>query len=119
MKQHIVIKRVYEAAAKSDGFRVLVDRIWPRGVSKEAAEVDEWAKELAPSPLLRKWFGHDPERWAEFQKKYRAELGENDAVAGFLEAHKGRKKITLIYAAKDEAHNHALVLQHYLETHDK
>jgi uncharacterized protein YeaO (DUF488 family) len=111
----IRIKRVYEEPAKSDGYRVLVDRIWPRGITKEAAAVDEWQKEIAPSTALRKWFGHDPERWKEFQKQYREELKHNKAVAEFVENHQDKKHLTLVYGAKDEAHTHALVLQQYLE----
>ncbi len=111
----IKIKRAYEEPAKADGYRVLVDRIWPRGITKEAAAVDEWQKEIAPSTALRKWFGHDPERWKEFQQRYRDELKHNEAVTAFMEAHQGTKVLTLVYGAKDEAHNHALVLQQYLE----
>lgn len=114
MKMSIKIKRVYDAPSGSDGYRILVDRIWPRGISKAAAAVDEWRKELAPSTPLRKWFGHDPALWEDFQKKYKAELKRNEAVAAFIEDHKDRKLLTLVYAAKDEAHNHALVLQRYL-----
>lgn len=94
---------------------MLVDRLWPRGIKKEEADVDEWNKDLAPSPQLRKWFGHDPALWTEFQKKYKAELKENDAVADFVEGHEDKKVITLVYGAKDEEHNHAIVLQHYLQ----
>ena len=115
MMRTIKIKRVYEAPVKADGYRVLVDRVWPRGITKEAAAVKEWQKEIAPSTALRKWFGHDPERWKEFQKRYRDELKHNEAVIQFIEAHQSTKVLTLVYAAKDEAHNHALVLQHYLE----
>lgn len=111
----IKIKRVYESPAKSDGHRVLVDRIWPRGITKEAAAVDEWPKEIAPSTALRKWFGHEPERWEEFQKKYKEELKHNKAVETFIEDHRKTGPLTLVYAAKDEAHTHALVLQRYLE----
>jgi uncharacterized protein YeaO (DUF488 family) len=111
----IKIKRVYTEPAKSDGYRVLVDRIWPRGITKEAAAVDEWQKEIAPSTALRKWFGHDPERWKEFQQKYREELKHNEAVDAFIESYKDKKLVTLVYGAKDEAHTHALVLQQYLE----
>lgn len=115
MKPTIKTKRVYEAPSKEDGVRVLVDRLWPRGMKKEAAHIKEWAKELAPTADLRTWFGHDPERWPEFQRKYRAELKKNPAVAPFTEAHKDSKVITLVYGAKDEEHNQALVLQEFLE----
>ena len=114
MKPAIHIKRAYEPHAKTDGFRVLVDRLWPRGIKKEDAAVGEWAKDLAPTNELRKWFGHDPERWKEFQQKYKAELKNNPAVNSFVDAHKNEKTITLVYSAKDEAHNQAVVLQNYL-----
>lgn len=115
MQPQIRIKRVYEPPLKKDGYRVLVDRLWPRGLEKEAAALDEWAKNLAPTAALRKWFGHDPELWAPFQRKYKAELAKNAAVADFLEQHRNRELLTLVYGAKDEAHNHAIVLQQYLE----
>jgi uncharacterized protein YeaO (DUF488 family) len=118
MKPDIKIKRVYEAPSKNDGYRVLVDRIWPRGITKEAATLDEWARDIAPSAALRKWYGHKPELWAEFQRKYTAELKQNEAIKAFAAEHKDRKLLTLIYAAKDEAHTHALVLQHFLEKDD-
>ncbi|HMH22027.1 MAG TPA: DUF488 family protein [Puia sp.] len=114
MKPVIKIKRVYEKAAKSDGVRILVDRLWPRGLTKEAAAIDAWEKELAPTTELREWFGHDPAVWPEFQKKYQAELKKNEAVDPFIEGHEDVKLITLVYGAKDEAHTHALVLQKYL-----
>ncbi len=110
----IKIKRIYEDAEKSDGHRILVDRLWPRGIKREVAAIDAWEKDLAPSPALRTWFGHKPERWTEFQRRYKEELQENDYVTTFLTAHKKDKTLTLVYAAKDEAHTHALVLQEYL-----
>lgn len=116
-KPIIQIKRSYEEARKADGVRVLVDRIWPRGVTKEAAKIDEWAKELAPTTELRKWFGHKPEFWPAFQEKYLAELKKNEAVASFIKAHHADKKISLIYSAKDEEHNQALVLQEFFNAH--
>ncbi len=109
------IKRAYEKPLKKDGYRVLVDRLWPRGIKKEEAALDEWAKDLAPSAHLRKWFGHEVVLWDEFQKKYKAELRHNEAVDAFVETHADRKLITLVYGAKDEAHNHAIVLQQFLE----
>ena len=115
MTQAIFIKRVYEKSSKKDGLRILVDRLWPRGLSKDKAAIDEWAKELAPTAELRKWFGHKPERWKEFQRKYTAELTKNNAVAEFVEAHKKDKLLTLLYAGKDEAHTHALLLQQFLQ----
>lgn len=111
----ITIKRAYDKPLQKDGYRVLVDRLWPRGVEKEAAALDEWAKDLAPSVQLRKWWQHDPALWTEFQKQYKAELRQNKAVADFSERHKDKKVITLVYGAKDTEHNHALVLQQYLE----
>lgn len=115
MKTKLSIKRVYEEASKADGCRVLVDRLWPRGLKKEDAAVDEWAKGLAPTQELRKWFGHDPEKWKEFQKKYKAELKKNEAVKTFITDHKSEKHITLLYGAKDEEHNQATVLKDFLE----
>lgn len=113
----ISLKRAYETAEKSDGTRVLVDRIWPRGVTKDEADIDLWAKDVAPSTQLRKWFGHDPEKWSEFQKKYRSELKGNPALSEIKKlTRKGH--VTLIYAAKDELHNQALVLKQVLESDD-
>lgn len=111
----ITVKRVYEKASKSDGRRILVDRIWPRGVSKADARIDDWLKELAPSTALRAWFNHDPARWAEFQRRYARELDANaEALAG-LRRHAEAGPVTLVYAARDERHNNALALKHYLE----
>ena len=115
MKPVIHIKRAYEKPLKKDGCRILVDRLWPRGLEKEEAALDEWAKELAPSVHLRKWWGHDPAMWTEFQKQYNAELRHNKAVETFLEKHGDKKAITLVYGAKDTEHNHAIVLQEYLK----
>lgn len=115
MKPAIKIKRAYEEPEKKDGYRILVDRIWPRGVKKEEAAIDEWAKDLAPSTALRKWFGHDPELWTAFQKKYRDELKANSEVENTVAAWKQKRLITLVFGAKDEAHTHALVLQQYLD----
>lgn len=110
----IRIKRIYDEGFPQDGFRVLVDRIWPRGVCKDDADLDEWDKDLAPSTDLRTWFGHDPQKFAEFTDRYRAELDASDAPSAFLAAHRDRKRITLVYAAKDAEHNHALVLRDVL-----
>src|SRR5580765_3469079 len=106
MAPAINIKRVYEQSEKKDGYRILVDRLWPRGMKKEDAEIDEWVKDLAPTPALRKWFGHDPELWLAFQERYHAELKKNSAVADFIKKHKNKKVLTLLYGAKDEKHNH-------------
>ena len=112
----IKIKRVYEKASKEDGWRVLVDRLWPRGMKKENARIDVWMKEIAPSNALRKWFGHDPEKWQEFQKKYRAELAENRAPLTELKAiEKKHRTITLLFGAKDEEHNQAVALTQFLK----
>lgn len=109
----IHIKRVYEAPAKEDGTRVLVDRLWPRGMTKEKAAIDVWLKEVAPSTELRKWFHHESANWAEFQKRYRAELKGNEAVEELRELVK-KGAVTLVYGAKDEERNHAVVLREVL-----
>jgi len=112
MTDRIRIKRAYESPARADGYRVLVERLWPRGVRKETLELDAWLKDLAPSDALRRWFNHDPERWAEFSLRYRAELREELAANAVRElaALARRKTLTLIYAAKDEQRNSAVVL---------
>ena len=108
------VKRIYEAPAHDDGCRVLVDRLWPRGVSKEDAALDLWLKDVAPSTELRKEFGHHRERFAEFAAKYRHELDENEAVATLLELGERHRRVTLLYAASDTESNHAVVLLEYL-----
>ena len=110
----IRVKRVYDQPHKSDGARVLVDRLWPRGLPKASAALTLWLKEIAPSPELRKWFAHDPERWTEFSRRYLAELKHNDEVVAQLKALLARRRVTLLYAAHDIDHNHALVLADYL-----
>jgi len=105
------VKRIYEPAEKEDGFRILVDRLWPRGLTKGKAAVDLWLKNIAPSKELRKWFAHDPEKWKEFQKKYLKELEENKEAVDTLKDHLKKGIVTLLYAAKDEAHNEAQVLK--------
>ena len=115
---HLAIKRVYAPAKPDDGLRVLVDRLWPRGLSKDAASVDRWVRDIAPSTALRQWFGHDPGKWAEFQRRYHAELDARpDDVALLHRTLQGHDQTTLLYAAKDEVHNHALALAAYLRTH--
>ncbi len=109
----VQLKRIYDEKSLSDGRRILVDRLWPRGMSKASAGVDRWMKEIAPSAELRNWFGHKPERWEEFQKRYRAELRQNPALEE-LRAMAQQGMVTLLYAAKDQTHNHALVLQDML-----
>ncbi|MDR0777168.1 MAG: DUF488 domain-containing protein [Azonexus sp.] len=111
----IALKRIYEKPAASDGYRVLVDRLWPRGVTKDAAALDEWNKDLAPSGALRKWFGHDPALWKSFAEKYTAELQAGTATQEFMARMKGHEQITLLYAAHDQGHCHPLVLKAWLE----
>jgi uncharacterized protein YeaO (DUF488 family) len=111
----IQAKRVYEAAAKADGQRFLVDRVWPRGVKKESLELDGWCKDVAPGYALRKWFNHDPAKWAEFQRRYRAELDGKPAIWKSLVAAASRGNLTLLFSARDIAHNNAVVLKAYLE----
>ncbi len=108
----IKIKRVYEKKEPSDGFRVLIDRLWPRGLSKEEAHIDLWLKEIAPSPALRKWFNHDPKKWIEFKKKYQKELDKNPIHLKVLLSHS--QPITLLYSAKNEECNNAVALLEYL-----
>ena len=110
----IRIKRTYESRARGDGRRILVERLWPRGVKKEALQMDAWIKEVAPSTQLRKWFGHRPERWREFRRRYKKELRANvDAWSPILDASK-RGTVTLLYSAHDLEHNGAVVLREYL-----
>lgn len=108
------LKRAYEAADAGDGTRVLVDRLWPRGVSKDAAAIDLWMKELAPSTELRKWFGHDTARWAEFQDRYTEEVRQHPDAFGQLRALARKGLVTLVYSARDEEHNDAVVLRNLL-----
>lgn len=108
------LKRAYDDAAKADGCRVLVDRLWPRGVSKERAALDEHLKEIAPSPDLRTWWDHDPARMDEFEKRYRSELDENPAVDELRGLMKEHDVVTLVYGAKDPEVNHARILRDYL-----
>lgn len=115
MAGRVAVKRVYDPPAPEDGQRVLVDRLWPRGLSKEKAAIDLWLKEIAPSRTLRQWSGHEPARWREFQLRYRAELDANGEMVGQLRDVIRAGKTTLIYGAKDEAHNQAVVLAAYLE----
>lgn len=114
----IATKRIYAPAAEDDGRRVLVDRVWPRGVSKARAALDDWAKAAAPSGALRRWFGHRAERWPEFLARYRAELRDDAAAAAAfdgLRAAARRGRLTLLYSAHDEAHNQAVALKRFLE----
>lgn len=111
----IMTKRAYEPASEADGFRILVDRVWPRGISKTDAGIDVWLKDIAPSSSLRKWFGHDPEKWEDFKIRYFEELdGNPEAVDALRQILDEKKKVTLVYSAKDEAHNNAAALKNYL-----
>lgn len=114
MRTTIRLKRVYEQPTAEDGTRVLVDRLWPRGLTKEKARVDLWLKEIAPSTELRKWFGHDPTKWTEFKRRYRTELKQNKESVAQLKAELKKGPVTLVYGAKDEEHNDAVVLQEAL-----
>jgi uncharacterized protein YeaO (DUF488 family) len=105
------IKRVYEKPEKDDGIRILVDRLWPRGLTKEKARVDLWLKDIAPSTELRKWFGHDPGKWKEFRKRYSDELKKNEEQVSLLKDQIKNGTVTLVYGAKDEEHNEAFVLK--------
>lgn len=111
----IKIKRAYEQPEEADGFRILVDRLWPRGVTKEKAKLDLWLKEIGPSTELRKWFGHDPEKWSGFRGRYETELKHNDDLIKTIIDKAKEGTVTLIYGARDEEHNEALVLKQYLE----
>lgn len=104
------LKRAYEPATRSDGHRILVDRLWPRGVTKRRAAIDEWMKEIAPSPTLRRWFGHDPARWPEFRRRYKRELREQPDLLRRIAMLAARGRVTLVFGARDEAHNDAVVL---------
>jgi uncharacterized protein YeaO (DUF488 family) len=110
------LKRIYDLAGPQDGYRVLVDRLWPRGMSKEKAKVDLWMKEIAPSDALRKWFGHDLDRWIEFQARYRKELQKkSELIKEIRHLEKKYGTLTLLFSAKDELHNQAVALQSFLK----
>jgi uncharacterized protein YeaO (DUF488 family) len=113
----IKLKRVYEKPSRDDGVRILVERLWPRGLKKGEVAADLWLKEVAPSPELRQWFGHDPARWQEFRRRYLEELRKNPKPVELLKEKSQEGTITLIFAAHDEAHNGAVVLQEFLEGH--
>jgi uncharacterized protein YeaO (DUF488 family) len=110
----VTIKRAYEPPSPRDGTRILVDRLWPRGVKKADAGISQWMKEIAPSSELRKWFGHDPARWEEFRRRYRAELTGKRELVGQLRELSREGPLTLVYSAHDEAHNQAVVLRELL-----
>lgn len=111
----IALKRAYLPGSRADGTRVLVERLWPRGLAKAAAGIDIWLKEVAPSPALRTWFGHDPKRWTEFHRRYRAEIARNPGPFRELQALCRKGPVTLVYAARDEEHNGARVLFELLQ----
>jgi len=113
------LKRAYEGAAKDDGFRVLVERLWPRGVTRAKAKLDLWLKEVAPSPALRQWFSHDPAKWNEFRRRYRAELEANPDTLRLLRDKSKAGVVTLVYGSRDEHHNAALALKEILESSAK
>lgn len=111
---NVKLKRAYDAPAPEDGVRILVDRLWPRGLSKESASLDRWMKDIAPSDELRKWFAHDPARWNEFERRYAAELRQNEPLLAELRALARKHVVTLVYSAHDELHNNAVALRDIL-----
>jgi len=113
-RKEIQLKRAYEPPEKRDGFRVLIDRLWPRGLKKDGAAIDEHLKAVAPSAALRRWFGHDPAKWEEFRRRYERELDGQPAQIAYLRNKGERGNVTLVYAAKDSEHNNAVVLRNYL-----
>lgn len=113
-KPKIALKRVYEPPSDDDGLRILVERLWPRGVSKAKAKIDNWVRDIAPSPGLRVWYGHEIEKWPEFKKRYRAELKENAEAVDELRALCAAKNVSFIFASKDVDHNSAIVLREFL-----
>jgi uncharacterized protein YeaO (DUF488 family) len=115
----IRVKRAYEPPARTDGARVLVDRLWPRGLARDRARIDAWIKDVAPSDGLRRWFGHDPGKWPEFRRRYRAELARNPALTELKELARSRRTVTLLFAAKDAEHNNAMVLRDVLQRSEK
>lgn len=112
----IIVKRAYDEVAADDGYRVLVDRLWPRGIKKELLALDEWCKDVAPSTELREWFDHDPAKFDEFAARYQEELRQSSVAQELLKRAESKTRLTLIYAAKDPATNHAVVLRNYLES---
>jgi len=111
---NVSIKRAYETPSQKDGYRILVDRLWPRGLTKAKADIDLWLKDIAPSTELRKWFSHDPDKWKEFQIRYRSELKNNQQPLSVVREQAAKRRVTLVYAAKDEMHNEAIVLRDLL-----
>jgi uncharacterized protein YeaO (DUF488 family) len=115
MATEYFIKRVYEPFSENDGYRILVDRLWPRGLSKENAHIDRWLKEIAPTDELRKWFAHDPAKWNGFIKKYKEEIEQNPAREELLNLANEHNRVTLLYSAKEENHNNAYALLRWLQ----
>ena len=115
VERDVHIKRIYDEPARADGSRVLVDRIWPRGITKDDAALDDWVRELAPSTELRKWFGHDPKRWPEFRKRYRAELRQRASQLDALRKRAAHRRVTLLYGARDRQFNQAVVLKEVIQ----
>ena len=118
-RRPVRLKRVYEQPSVADGMRVLVDRLWPRGLSKHDVSADMWLKDAAPSSELRRWYGHDVKRWRRFSRKYRVELARQPEVLNLLDDLRRRAPVTLIFGARDEAHSHAVVLREVLEEHSR
>lgn len=114
MPMTVQIRRVYDPPSPRDGARILVDRVWPRGLTKQKAHIDLWLKDIAPSTKLRQWFGHDPARWVEFRRRYRAELTRNPKSVGTLRELARKRRVTLVFGARDERHNQAVVLKEFL-----
>ena len=112
----IKLKRVYEVPSKEDDFRILVERLWPRGLTKDRAKVDLWLKDVAPSPELREWFGHDPEKWEEFRKRYYEELKLKKELLNLLKQKAKEGTVTFVFASRDEEHNNALALKEFIES---
>lgn len=115
MMKNIKIKRIYSPAEHADGYRIFIDVLWPRGLTKEVVKFDLWLKEIAPSVALRKWFNHDPEKWLEFKKSYFKELTQKQEAIQIIVDHLHTQTVTLLYGAKDEKHNHALALKKFIE----
>ena len=113
----IKIKRIYEPTSKEDGIRILVDRLWPCGITKEKARLDLWLKDVGPSDGLRKWYGHDPEKWPEFRRRYFRELEEKKELLGTIRAEAKKRKVTLLFGAKEEKFNQAEAIREYLKQH--
>lgn len=112
----ILIKRVYDPPDKKDGYRVLIDRLWPRGMKKEDARIDEWIKQIAPSNELRKWYGHDPEKWEEFKRRYFKELADYSREVGQLAKKASETTVTFVFSSKETNLNNAVALKYYIET---